>query len=116
MGIIRLETIRCYAHHGCMPEEARIGQHYEVDIVLHADLGRAAETDDLSDTIDYVTINRIAVEQMAIRSKLIEHAAGRILNELFAACPALQRAEVTVRKINPPINGDVGAVSVTLGR
>jgi len=114
MGIIKLETIRCYAHHGCMPEEERIGQHYEVDITLETDLRASIASDDLADTIDYVTVNRIAVEQMAIRSKLIEHVAGRILSCLHAAFPTLTRAEVTVRKINPPISGDVRAVSVTL--
>ena len=51
---------------------------------------------------------------MAIRSKLIEHVAQRILNQLTANFPALSKAEVTVTKVKPPISGNVGNVAVTV--
>jgi 7,8-dihydroneopterin aldolase/epimerase/oxygenase len=113
-GTIRVETIRCYAHHGCMPEETAIGQNYEVDVVLHFDAAASAASDRLSDTIDYVAVNRIVTTEMAIPSRLIEHVASRILHRLRSSFPLLTGTEVTVRKINPPIEGDVRAVSITL--
>jgi hypothetical protein len=63
-------------------EEGRIGGHYIVDIELHTDFSKAAAQDTLSDTIDYVDVNRIVSEEMAICSKLIEHVGQRIVNRI----------------------------------
>ena len=39
----------------------------------------AAQSDELEDAVDYVTLNAIVKEEMSIRSKLLEHVAQRIL-------------------------------------
>ncbi len=114
MHIIEVNGIKVYAHHGCMEEEAIIGGHYVVDVVLHTDFTEAAATDDLTKTIDYVAVNAIVEEEMAIRAKLIEHVGQRILNRLKATFSTLEHAEVKVTKINPPINGNVANVAVVL--
>ena len=80
MGSIRVKNIVCYAYHGCMSEEASVGQQYLVDVEIRLDFSEAAKKDDLNKTIDYCDINRIVEEEMAIRSKLIEHVGQRILN------------------------------------
>jgi dihydroneopterin aldolase len=36
-------------------------------------------SDDLNDTVDYVLLNKIVVEEMEIRSHLLEHVAQRII-------------------------------------
>ena len=79
---IKIEGIECYAYHGCLEEEAKIGGHFSVDVTLHLDLTKAIATDELSETADYVAIHNLVREQMNIRSKLIEHVAGRILQQL----------------------------------
>lgn len=114
MGIIRLNNIRVYAFHGCMDEESRIGSDYLVDLKLDTDFSKAAQTDDLDHTIDYVAANRIVQEEMAIRSKLIEHVAARILQRLQSEFESLLSAEVVVTKINPPMGGQVDCVSVSV--
>jgi 7,8-dihydroneopterin aldolase/epimerase/oxygenase len=114
MGIIKVTGIRCFAYHGCMQEEALIGGEFEVNVILHTDLSASAATDELKDTIDYVDVNRIVVEEMNIRSKLIEHVGGRILHRFKQEFPSLISAEVEIIKINPPINGDVTSVSVVM--
>ena len=114
MGIIRVNDIRLYAYHGCLPEEGKIGGNYVVDVVLHTDFSEAAQTDDLTKTIDYCEVNDIVEKEMAVRSKLIEHVAQRILNQLKARFADLEKAAVTVTKIKPPINGNVGDVQVTV--
>ena len=83
MGIIKVENIKLYAFHGCLDEEERIGSEYRVDITVTADLSTSAKTDDLNDTVDYVLLNKIVDEEMAIRSKLLEHVAQRILDRVF---------------------------------
>ncbi len=114
MGIIRVEDIRCYAFHGCMEEEGVIGTNFSVNVEVEADLSVSAKTDDLSETIDYVTVSKIVQDEMALRSKLIEHVGQRILDRLMREFPSVQRSKVLVVKHNAPIQGDVKRVSVEL--
>ncbi len=114
MGTVCVDNIRIYAYHGCLEEEALIGSDYRVDVAVSADLQIAATSDDLRDTVDYVHIHNIVREEMAIRSKLLEHVGKRILDRIFRELLPVREAEVTIAKINPPIGGDVEAVSVKL--
>lgn len=113
MGVITVSGIQLYAYHGCMQEEARIGSNYVVDVILEADLSVASASDELQHTVDYVSVNRIITEQMAIRSKLLEHVAKRIIDQLSFHHPEIVSMEVSVSKLNPPINGNVERVIVT---
>ncbi len=114
MGIIDVNNIQLYAYHGCTGEEARVGTNYRVDVRVHADLDRATRSDDLKHTVDYVAINRIVKEEMAIRSRLIEVVAQRIMDELLRQLPHINKVEVTVHKIAPPLMDNVESVAVTL--
>lgn len=114
MGQIYLENIRTYSHHGCMKEETVIGSEYRVDLWVDADLTVASSSDDLKDTPDYVVLHKIVIEEMNIASRLLEHVAQRIINRIKFAVTGLDRIQVRVSKINPPIGGDVQAVSVLL--
>lgn len=114
MGVIRLNEIKVFANHGCLREEEVIGGNYEVDVEMHTNFLEAAKNDDLKKTIDYVAVNKIVEEEMAIRSKLIEQVAWRIGDRMKREFPSLINAVVTVKKLNPPINGNVKEVSVSI--
>ena len=114
MGIIKVENIRIYAYHGCLLEEGKIGSDYRVDIKVKANLETSAKSDELVDTVDYVHLNKIVKEEMAIRSKLLEHVADRILNRVLNEILTVQTADVSVSKMNPPIGGNVEKVTVRL--
>jgi dihydroneopterin aldolase len=114
VNIIQVEGIKVYAYHGCLEEEARIGCNYIVDVTIETDFSEAAKTDDLTKTIDYVTVYNIVKAQMAIRSKLIEQAGQRIVDELKQQLKGLLTLEVKVTKLNPPMNGDVQKVSIVI--
>ena len=114
MGIIKLNKVKVYAYHGCLIEEGQIGSDYLVDLKVKSNLTKPAVTDELADTVDYVHLNKIIKEEMSQRSKLLEHVGQRILDRAFLEIPELEKATVTVRKINPPIGGDVASVGVTL--
>jgi dihydroneopterin aldolase len=115
MNRISVEGIKGYAYHGCLDEEARIGQHYVVDVHMDTNFMEAAEKDLLSKTIDYVEVNKIVKEELAKRAKLIENVAFRIAKRIKENKKVLQ-VQVRVCKPAPPINGDVDRVctSVTL--
>lgn len=114
MGIIKVNNIKLYAYHGCLDEEAKIGSAYRVDVSVKADLKKSAKTDELADTVDYVHLNHVVKEEMAIRSKLLEEVAQRILERFFRELKMLQKATVSVSKINPPIGGNVEEVVIIL--
>ena len=114
MGIIKLKNIRTYSYHGCLIEEGKIGSDYTVNLEVKTDLRKSSISDDLKDTVDYVLLNRIVVEEMAIRSDLLEHVAHRILTRIFEEIPEISRIIVAVSKLNPPIGGDVEAVTIEM--
>ena len=114
MGIIKVNNIKIHSNHGCLDEEARIGSWYRVDVEVKADLKKSARTDELVDTVDYVHLNHIVKEEMAIRSKLLEEVANRILKRFFKELKMIKKATVSVAKINPPIGGNVEEVVIIL--
>lgn len=114
MGIIKVENIRVFAYHGCLKEETKIGSDYRVDLEVEVDLQTSAVTDKLSDTVDYVFLNRVIKEEMNIPSHLLETVAKRILNRIFNEDTLVKKATVWVSKLNPPIGGDVERVTIKM--
>ena len=114
MGIIKVKKIRVFAYHGCLPEETKIGSDYRVDLEVRADLQKSSKTDDLKDTVDYVFLNRVVKEEMAIASKLLETVAQRILDRIFNEDKLVTKAAISVSKLNPPIGGDVERVTIKM--
>jgi len=116
LGIIKVTNIRAFAYHGCLKEETKIGSDYRVDIKVSADLSASSKTDQLSDTVDYVLLNRIVKEEMAIASHLLETVAKRIIDRIFKEDALVKKTTVSVSKINPPIGGDVEMVTITISQ
>lgn len=111
---VEVKGIEVFAYHGCMNEEATLGGKFSVDISIITDFSKSAASDELVDTIDYVKIREIVVEEMLIRSKLIEHVAYRILRRFNAEFPTAIQSKITVRKLNAPIGGVVDEVAIII--
>lgn len=114
MGIIKLKNIRTFSYHGCLVEEGKIGSDYSIDLEIKTDLTKSCLSDDLKDTVNYVLLNKIVVEEMEIRSHLLEHVGYRIITRIFKEIPVVSRILLAVSKLNPPIGGDVEAVTIEL--
>ena len=114
MGTIKLQNIRTFSFHGCLEEEGKIGSDYRVDLEIKTDLRKSSLTDELKDTVDYVLLNQIVVEEMDIRAKLLEYVAHRIITRIFKEIPSVSRIVLAVSKLNPPIGGDVEAVTIEM--
>lgn len=113
-NLVIVKGIQVYAYHGCNDEEAVLGSKYVVDVEIETNFEIAAETDDLTKTIDYVTVREIVAEEMSVRSKLIEHVGNRIIKRIKTSFNDVFNAKVTVHKVNPPIGGVVEEVAVIL--
>ncbi len=109
---IILEDLKIYAYHGVLPEEALIGNHYIINAELHADLEKASQTDDLTDTINYAEVSEIIHQEMAIRSELLEHVIGRMINRIESQFPQISFIKIKLTKTVPPMPGEMKGVSL----
>lgn len=116
MSKIFLENVKIYAYHGVLPEENLIGTYYILNAELHTDLWKAAASDDLNDTISYAAINDIIHKEMEIKSKLLEHVAGRIIISLHDAFPQIDYIRLKITKTAPPMKGEMQGASIELER
>ena len=116
MGLIQIENMEFYAFHGCYNQEQVVGNRFLVDLEISANLDKATLSDNIEDTLNYQNAYDIVKEQMNIKSRLLEHVAGRILDKLFSRFPDIEKASVRVSKMNPPMGGQMERVSVTLSR
>lgn len=111
MTVIEVNGIKVYGYHGCMTEESVIGTWFEVDVALGYDFTKSAETDDLSDTIDYVRVKEIVEESVLKRSNLIETVIKNMADSIKSEYD-LEFLRIKLTKHNPPINGNVSNVAV----
>ena len=111
MGLITLEGIRVFAHHGHLPEEGVLGGHFIVNVFVELDTSLVEATDNLNDTVDYVKIIEIVKQQMAISSEMIEHVAGRVVSAILSI-KKVKKVKVEIEKMSPPIDATVDKISV----
>jgi dihydropteroate synthase len=113
---ISLTGLRAHGRHGVYDFERSRGQDFVVDVTLELDLGAAAGSDDVADTVHYGELAERLVDIVEGEPvNLIETLADR----LAAACLVDARvvaATVTVHKPQAPIPHEFGDVAVTLRR
>jgi len=114
MRKVSVHNLSVYGYHGCLPEEAIIGTNYLIDIDVEFDFSIAAQKDDLLQTVDYVVMAKIVMDEMAIRANLIENVCQRIHQGIKKSYPKSAKITVKLSKLNPPAEADLERVSVTI--
>ena len=109
---IYLRNVRFHAFHGVLPQEGIVGNDYLVNLVLDYDFSSAMKTDDLQGTLNYAEVYQKVREEMAVPSKLLEHVAGRIAHRLFSDFPKIQKLQLSITKVNPPMGADSDGAGV----
>jgi dihydroneopterin aldolase len=113
---VELTGLRVFAFHGVLEEEREAGQEFVIDVKLSLDLGPAASSDDVAQTIHYGELaEAIAAAVQRDPVNLIETVAQRIV-DLVLAFPLVMLVTVTVHKPSAPIAVPFDDVSVTLTR
>ncbi|MXG89774.1 dihydroneopterin aldolase [Nocardioides flavescens] len=113
---LALTGLECFGHHGVFEFERREGQTFVIDLVLGLDTRSAAETDDLSQTVDYGSLAmavKAAVEKDPV--DLIETLAQRIA-ALCLLESGVEWVRVTVHKPDAPIDATFSDVALTITR
>lgn len=111
---ILLKEIRCYAYHGVAPQENLIGNEYIIDLKLKVNISKAAQTDEVTDTVNYAEVHQVIMTEMAVPSKLLEHAGRRIVEKVFQQFPTIEEIELRLSKRNPPMGADIESAGIEL--
>jgi len=112
MGLLNLEGMAFYAHHGYYTEERTRGNNYVVDVQISTDLDKAGDSDDLGDAVNYETIYKICQTQMDNPRHLIESVVKSIAEEIRATFTEIEYVRVEVKKLKPELGGPVHHASV----
>ncbi len=114
--IIRLSGLSFYGYHGATAAEKETGRVFEVDCELEVDLAEAGRTDQLADTIDYRQAYDVIKETVEGRAfSLLEGLASDLAAQILESFP-VYRVTLRVRKMNPPIPGQIKSIEVELTR
>jgi len=115
-GTITLTGLRARGYHGVYDFERQQGQEFVVDVTLELDLGPAARSDDVADTVHYGGLAEALVKIVAGEPvNLIETLADRLAGACLAD-PRVSAATVTVHKPGAPIPHEFADVAVTVRR
>jgi dihydroneopterin aldolase len=104
MLTISLHTIRIRGPHGLYPEEAIHGNDFEVDV----DVRLPARIGEDWPLIDYSRISELVHDVVKGKTvPLLEMLVKDIYNNIRDEWPILSHIKVTIRKMTPPMAGNV---------
>lgn len=113
---IVVRGLRLWAHVGVLEQERAHGQWFELDLELAFDLGAAARSDALADTLDYsLLITALQEQARSVCCQTLEHYSERMLDlaqELYGPVPI----RLELRKCAAPVPGFSGVVAVRRSR
>lgn len=112
MSQIFLEGLEFYAYHGCFREEQVVGTWFNVDVVLWGNFEQSVKTDDIHDTVNYLLVYRTIKTIMETPAKLLESVVDRMLDAVLEEFPMVDRVQIKLSKLNPPLGGKIRSVSV----
>lgn len=111
---VHIGGIRLHARHGVLPQEQLTGNDYIINVRVGYDISRAMQTDDVADTLNYAEVYNTIKEEMSTPSKLIEHVAGRIANQLMDSYSQISSVMLRITKCNPPMGADCDGAGVEI--
>lgn len=114
MAKIGLEKIEFYAYHGFYDEERNIGGRYQVDVSVDMTLDKKNWDDNIGQTIDYQLMYAVCEGAMKNQEKLIETVALRIAQGIKMLNDNIASVNVKLKKLNPPIYGQIGSAFVEI--
>jgi len=109
---VALKDVKCFALHGYYPEEQLTGNHFVVDLIT--EFVPVGFDDELTQTVNYEDLNNIIRGEMENTQKLLETVLNNIISKVIALYPFVENIEVSMKKLNPPMPGQIGHSFVKL--
>jgi len=114
--VIRLVGLSFYGYHGVSAAEKETGRAFEIDCELHVDLAQAGHSDQLADTVDYTQVYALIKDVVEGKAySLLEGLANELAGLLLDKFP-IYRVTLQVRKLHPPIAGQIKHIEVEVTR
>lgn len=113
---ITISRLKVPTHVGVTDEERSQPQTVVINIELILDLKPAAQSDNLTDTVDYDRLTTEVAELVrSSETKLLENLAETIASHV-CTLTRVERVSVEVIKESPPVPEDVGPIAVRITR
>src|SRR5579859_7075774 len=103
-----------FAKHGFYDQEQITGNRFVVDTEVEFRPGNNLNADELNNTVNYEQLYYIVQDEMAHTRKLLETVAQGIADRIKSQFPFVDRLSVTLKKLNPPLQGNVAYSAVTI--
>ena len=107
-----IQGLRLFAHHGVLAQERTVGAYFLLNLRVTTDFTRAMVSDDLAGTISYADLFEVVKTEMALPSRLLEHVAGRICQQIFDRFTAAEAIHLELLKENPPMGAECTGAGV----
>ena len=115
MTTIELRDIRLTAFHGIFEGEQKTGNPYLIDLLVKYD-ERNSDFSDINGTINYADLYAIVKNTMQIPEGLLEKVCDKIIRRIRHNYAFIREVEISITKLQPPIEGLQGKVGVRMNR
>lgn len=112
---IQLVNVELYAFHGIFEGEEKVGNPYLVNLSVAFD-ERDKSFDEINETINYEELYNIVKQRMQIRTGLVEKICINIIRHIKHQYPFVKEVDLSIRKLQPPLQEFQGSVGVCMNR
>lgn len=111
MITVQLHNLLFNAFHGIHDEEKILGNKYIVDADLEFH-ERHEVIEHIDETVNYAQVYDIIKSKMRIPTPLLETVVMQTGNEIHQKFPEVKSISISIKKMNPPIEGLQGFAQV----
>jgi len=111
-NFLKIEKIELWARVGVLENERKLGQLFNLDILIWSDFDACSKNDDINSTLDYsLIIQKVKSHSKKISCFTIEKYSEEIIKIIRIGFNP-DRIKITLTKCRPPIDGFNGKVSI----
>lgn len=110
---VSLNGIKMRAFHGFYPEEREKGNDFILNICVELKSFDRAD-DNINDTVNYEEVYKICEAEMKQTKKLLESVVFAIITRLKNELEHVTSGKVSLKKLNPPLKGDIAEAEVCM--
>ena len=111
-NFLKIEKVELWARVGVLEKERELGQLFNLDILLWSDFDECSESDDIKATLDYsLIIQKVKSHSKNFSCFTIEKYSEEIIKIIQSGFDP-DRIKIILTKLNPPIDGFNGKVSI----
>lgn len=102
---IELKNLVFFAYHGVLEEEARLGQRFNIDVLLTLQDGLEFAADTTRQTVNYVEVYVVVKEIVEKkRFNLIERLAEALAGEILGKFGKVAEVTIKIKKPSVPVD------------